>query len=145
AVIEDSPSWRAFTGQTLEELLGAGWLNALHPDDREPTTKVWAHSIETRTMCETEYRVRRHDGEYRLTAVRGVPLLNADGSVREWIGMNVDITEQRQAENAIRLYADFVKSIPMGVLFLRPDDPADDRTLRLIDANPSASALLGFD
>src|SRR5262249_17232222 len=47
--------------------------------------------------------------------------------------------------NAIQLYADFVKSIPIGVLILRPDDPADDRTLRLIDANPSASRLLGFD
>src|SRR5262249_26558384 len=70
---------------------------------------------------------------------------NERGEVTRWFGSNTDITERIQAENAIRLYADFVKNIPIGVLILRPDDPADDRTLRLIDANPSASRLLGFD
>src|SRR5215475_11081086 len=46
-VIEDIPTWRAFTGQTEEEIKGQGWINALHPEDREPTAAVWAHAVQT--------------------------------------------------------------------------------------------------
>src|SRR5580765_5930273 len=63
-VVEDIPSWRAFTGQTKQEIKGQGWLNALHPEDREPTATVWAHAIQTCSHYAAEYRVRRHDGEY---------------------------------------------------------------------------------
>src|SRR5579863_4641553 len=62
-VAEDLPTWRAFTGQTEEEIKGQGWINALHPDDRAPTAAVWAHAVQTCSSYATEYRVRRHDGE----------------------------------------------------------------------------------
>src|SRR5262249_22942614 len=77
-----------------------------------------------------------------MVPLAGVPIRNGRGEVTRWFGSATDITERIEAENATRLYADFVKSIPIGVLILRPDDPADDRTLRLLDANPSASRLL---
>ncbi len=97
-VVEDSPSWRAFTGQTAEQWLGRGWLEALHPDDRAPAAEVWSRSVATGTVYETEYRIRARDGSYRLTLARGVPVRDNQGQIVEWVGMNVDITEQRQAD-----------------------------------------------
>jgi len=96
-VLEDLPSWRAFTGQSCDEIKGWGWAGALHPDDLERTKAVWQHSVATRTLYEAEYRVRRHDGEYRYFAVRGVPIIREDGSVREWVGACTDITEHKVA------------------------------------------------
>src|ERR1019366_7536535 len=72
-VQEDLPAWRAFTGQSYDEIKGWGWASALHPDDLERTQTAWRHAVATRTLHETEYRMRRHDGEYRSFAVRGVP------------------------------------------------------------------------
>jgi PAS domain S-box-containing protein len=104
-VLEDSPSWRAFTGGTYEEGKEYGWLNALHPEDREPTRVLWAACLASRSVFETEYRLRCADGSYRWTAVKGVPIVDADGAVREWIGANTDIHERvaAQAELAQRL------------------------------------------
>lgn len=99
-VVEDSPTWRAFTGQTYEQWRGRGWLDALHPDDREPAALAWGRAVGAKAMYAGEYRVRRHDGEYRWTAVRGVPVLNGDGTVREWVGTNTDVTDLKRAEEA---------------------------------------------
>lgn len=101
-IIEDSPSWRAFTGQTYEEWAGAGWLDAVHPDDRTRAAEAWGASVASQAIYDVDYRVRRADGEYRWTNVRAVPLRHPDGSVREWIGTNTDVTEQRRAEEAVR-------------------------------------------
>ena len=105
-VLEDSPSWRAFTGQTYEEWMDSGWLDALHPDDRERTRARWIACVGARAVFETDYRIRCFDGSYRWTAVKGVPILDAQGAVREWIGANTDIHDMvvAQAELAQRLY-----------------------------------------
>lgn len=98
AVLDDSPSWRAFTGQTYEEWTRAGWLASIHPEDQERTRQLWRHAVETATPVDTEYRVRHFSGDWRWTAVRAVPLLNDRGDVRGWVGMNVDITDRKRAE-----------------------------------------------
>jgi PAS domain S-box-containing protein len=97
-VVEDIPTWRAFTGQSEDQIKGRGWINALHPDDRERTTAVWAHAVRTRSNYATEYRVRRHDGEYCHFMVRGVPILKKDGGIREWVGTCTNVTEWKQAQ-----------------------------------------------
>nr|WP_081983720.1 ATP-binding protein [Massilia sp. JS1662] len=104
-VDEDSPSWRAFTGQTYEEWREFGWLDAVHPDDRETTKAAWLACVATKTLFEARYRLRRADGDYRWTDVRGVPILDAEGAIREWIGTNTDIHEivLAEAELAQRL------------------------------------------
>ena len=104
-VIEDSPSWRAFTGQTYEEWIQTGWLQALHPDDRQATFATWQASVAARGEFETEYRLLHADGDYRWIAARGVPVLAQDGSVREWVGTNTDITERKRAEDDLRRLA----------------------------------------
>ncbi|WAK03413.1 hybrid sensor histidine kinase/response regulator [Methylobacter sp. YRD-M1] len=101
-IIEDLPSWRAFTGQTETEIKGHGWNKALHPEDRHDTMMCWLQAVKSRTTYHTEYRLYRHDGEYRHVAVRGIPILEADGTIREWIGTCTDITEQKLAEETLQ-------------------------------------------
>ena len=90
--------WAAFTGQTPAEYEGHGWAEAVHPDDRDKTQALWIGALAGNKTYETEHRLRRHDGVYRVFAVRGVPVLDEDGSVREWVGVHEDITERRRAE-----------------------------------------------
>ena len=101
-IIDDSPTWRAFTGQTYDEWIGAGWLDAIHPDDRAGAAQAWSTAVAGKAIYQTEYRLMHADGEYRWTSVRAVPLYHEDGAIREWIGTNTDITEQRRTEEAIR-------------------------------------------
>lgn len=97
-VDEDSPSWRAFTGQTYEQWRDFGWLEAVHPEDREATRARWLGCVATKSLFEARYRLRRADGHYRWTEVRGVPIIDAGGTIREWIGTNTDIHEVVLAE-----------------------------------------------
>ncbi len=101
-IVEDSPSWREFTGQTYEQWSGWGWLDAVHPDDRAHASQLWHASVASHAVYDVHYRVRRADGEYRWTNARALPLRHQDGSIREWIGTNTDVTEQRRAEQAVR-------------------------------------------
>jgi PAS domain S-box-containing protein len=101
-VVGDMPMWREFTAQGLEEIQGEGRFNALHPDDRERSREVWSKALKRQSFYETEYRLRRHDGEYRWMAVHGVPVLEKDGSIREWVGTCSDIQDRVQCEEEIR-------------------------------------------
>ena len=103
--LEDSPSWRAVTGQNDDEWKEYGWLNAIHPEDREGARQLWLDCAANRRVYETTYRLRQRDGSYRWTAVKGVPIEDPDGSVREWIGANKDIHDMvtAQAELSQRL------------------------------------------
>jgi PAS domain S-box-containing protein len=101
-VIDDISSWREFTGQRAEDTLGHGWLNAIHPEDRECTARIWSRAVASRSIYQTEYRLHRADGQWRDMTVRGVPIFEKDGTIREWIGFNYDITEPKQAGEEIR-------------------------------------------
>lgn len=101
-VTEDLPVWRKFTGQTYEEIKGSDWSKALHPDDFDRTLKIWKDSVKNRSNYETEYRIRRHNGVYRNFLVRGTPLFNEGGKIREWVGTCIDVTERKTAEEALR-------------------------------------------
>ena len=100
-IIEDLPAWRSFTGQTTEQMKGNGWLAALHPDDRGRIASAWSAAVSARTLFEVEYRLRRHDGEYRNVSVRGVPVIEKDSTVREWVGVCSDVTERKRHEDQL--------------------------------------------
>ena len=91
-----------YCGVTLAELQDGGWMELVHPHDSQRTALRWADAVKNRTTHEGEHRLRRHDGAYRDFNVRAVPVLEPDGSVREWVGQCRDITEQKQAQEATR-------------------------------------------
>lgn len=94
--------WEAFSGQAKGEYTGYGFLEAVHPDDRDKLFTQWQA---VRTSDEPrifEYRVRRSDGMYRWVLTRAVPLLSEDGAVVEWVGTVTDIHDQRLAEMKLR-------------------------------------------
>lgn len=99
--VEDIPYWRAYTGQTLAEVKGWGWLEAIHPDDRDRTAQAWQAALETKSLYDTEYRIRASDGSYRYFIVRGVPVLAENNRIREWVGLCSDIQERKSAQEAL--------------------------------------------
>jgi len=99
---DDAVAWREVTGQSVEEWTGWGWLDAIHPDDRAPTEALWREAVATRRAFATEYRVRQRNGGWRWTSVRAAPVYEDDGTLRGWVGMNIDIDERKSAEAALR-------------------------------------------
>lgn len=102
----DIPLWRAYTGQSESEVRGWGWLDALHPQDRDRTAQLWSNAVRTKSLYETEYRIRAEDGSYRYFSARGVPILAQDGSIREWVGTCTDIQARKAAEEALKTRAE---------------------------------------
>ena len=99
---DDWPMWRAFTGQRADQIAGQGWRAAVHPEDRERISQVFDNAAASGAVYETEYRVRRQDGEYRQMAVRGVPIFAPGGRIREWVGSCADVTDRQRAEEEAR-------------------------------------------
>ena len=98
----DQADWREFTGQRPDQYRGAGWLDAVHPDDRAMTHAAWEEAVASHALYEIEHRLRRHDGAWRRMSARGVPIVDERGAVREWVGVHADVTEQRESEAEIR-------------------------------------------
>ena len=98
----EQPGWSGFTGQTSEQCQGYGWTDAVHPDDAQPTLEAWQEAVRECRLFGFEHRVRRRDGVYRLCSVHALPIQNADGAIREWVGVHTDITEDRRTRQALR-------------------------------------------
>ncbi|QFS42989.1 hybrid sensor histidine kinase/response regulator [Nostoc sphaeroides] len=90
-------NWCEYTGLTLEQSLGSGWLAALHPDDIQNADEVWSNAVKNSTIYNNEYRFKRaSDGSYRWQLARGLPLKDEQGIVVKWFGTCTDIHEQKQ-------------------------------------------------
>lgn len=106
---EEQPGWSRFTGQSFEEIRGWGWIDAIHPDHRAQTAERWEAAIRRGTLYSDEWRIRRHDGSWRHMMVRAVPILRGDGSVREWVGLHIDITDRKRAEQDLAAAKDLAE------------------------------------
>lgn len=91
-----------FTGRGPEGLVGAAWMEVVHPDDRAHTTAAWMDAVETGEAYSVEFRIRRHDGVYRWHLTRAVPVRNEAGAVVKWYGSSTDIHDIRDGEARIR-------------------------------------------
>jgi PAS domain S-box-containing protein len=98
---EDSPSWREFTGQSLEDFKRYGWLSAIHPEDRENTKQAWATAVAEGLPYKVEYRLHRYDGEYCWFIAHGEPVRDPNGTIREWVGTSTNIDELKRATERV--------------------------------------------
>jgi two-component system CheB/CheR fusion protein len=101
-MVADSTSWRAYTGQTFEEWLGEGWAQAVHPQDRADALRNWREAVRSGDLVNAEFRVRSPDGGWRWTNVRAAPMRDAGGAIQKWVGLNIDISERKRLEEALR-------------------------------------------
>ena len=97
----DQPAWRSFTGQTVEELMGWGWLQAVHPDDRSAMESAWTKAGTDPSAYTVEHRLRHADGTYRRMRVRAVPRFGDDGIPTEWIGTHADVEGDHEVAEAL--------------------------------------------
>lgn len=95
-------TWLAFTGRSLEQELGEGWAEGVHPDDLAGCLKTYQESFAARQPFSMEYRLRRHDGIYRWILDSGCPHFALDGSFCGYIGSCYDISPHKEAEQSLR-------------------------------------------
>jgi PAS domain S-box-containing protein len=93
--------WLDFVGRSIDEELGEGWANGVHPDDLTNCLKTYSEAFDKAEPFETEYRLRRYDGEYRWISDSGVPRFGRDGTFAGYIGSCLDITERKLAVEAM--------------------------------------------
>ncbi len=134
-------AWLNFTGRTLDQELGRGWLEGVHPDDRDRALAVFLGGFRRRVPFTVEFRVRRHDGMYRWVVATGNISVDADGDFSGYIGSCFDIhdrktAEERRSESQHRLKAIFDNTMEAIVLI-------NDQG-RCIEVNPAACELFGF-
>jgi PAS domain S-box-containing protein len=93
--------WLDFTGRSIDLELGNGWAEGVHPEDFQKCIGTYTQAFDRREEFRIEYRLRRHDGEYRWLIDIGVPRFDKERSFRGYIGIGVDMTERKQAEEAL--------------------------------------------
>jgi len=146
-----SEPWVEFTGVPAEEQLGDGWLENLHPDDRERTFAAWRAAVAELGPYDLEYRIRRRDGQFEWFKVRGRPIRDASNRIVRWFGIATNIHDLKMAEQRLReadrrkdeflaMLAHELRNplapIRMAVAFLRmheSQEPAQRRAQDVID------------
>ena len=99
-----SKKWLDYTGIPEASQMGFGWLEQLHPDDRAPTVASWEAAVSSGMDFHAEFRIRRHDGEYRWFDTQALRLRNLAGQTVKWFGSNTDITERKRLEDKLHQY-----------------------------------------
>jgi PAS domain S-box-containing protein len=101
-LLPGSESWPILTGQAEASSLGRGWLDAVHPDDRAGVEAAWIKAVAEGSVYQREYRVRRNGHGWVWTLAHAAPLQAEDSRPQKWLGMNVDISARKNAEQALR-------------------------------------------
>jgi PAS domain S-box-containing protein len=94
--------WLDFTGRSIDRELGNGWAEGVDPEDLQRCLDTYTQAFDRREAFRIEYRLRRHDGEFRWVLDIGVPRVNPDGSFAGYIGSCIDVTEQRRSDEQLR-------------------------------------------
>ena len=117
-----SPQWASYTGIPAQEQLQFGWLEQLHPDDRQPTIEWWERTVASGMPFETEFRIRGADGRFRWFHTKAVPLRDETGGIVKWLGTNTDIDDRKRAEETQARLAAIVESSSDAIISTTRDD-----------------------
>jgi diguanylate cyclase (GGDEF)-like protein/PAS domain S-box-containing protein len=108
--------WLEFTGHSLQQALRGGWAAGMHPDDVASRLAARQGAWQPREPFETEYRLRRADGEYRWMLEQGAPQFDPQGGFHGYVGLAVDISARKRAEDELRWLSKAVEQSPASVL-----------------------------
>ncbi len=133
--------WLEFTSRSMEQEIGDGWAEGVHPDDYELCLKTYLEAFNKREPFTMDYRLRRKDGEYRWMLDSGTPVLSPDGEFKGYIGSCTDITDRKLAETTIleqnEILTDFFDNAPVGIHWI-------DKNGYIIRVNRSQLKMLGY-
>jgi PAS domain S-box-containing protein len=101
-MVGPQPGWAGLTGQSDEAYQGYGWASAVHPEDAPATVEAWNQAVASQQPFVFEHRVRKKNGQWGRFSIRAIPLLEEDGKIREWVGVHTEVTQQREAEEALQ-------------------------------------------
>ena len=129
--------WLDFVGRTLEQESGNGWVENVHPEDFDECQQIYVSNFDARRPFEMEYRMRHHTGQYRWILDRGVPRYAPDGTFEGYVGGCLDIHDQREAAEKVRIADD------MARLMKAQDDERRRIARELHDSAGQTLAVLG--
>src|SRR5580658_3565355 len=134
--------WLEYLGVSLDDLLGWRWTGVIHPDDLAQLVDKWQTSLATGRPFEAEARLRRADGEYRLTLHRKVPLRDEAGNIVKWYGSVIDIEDRKRAEEELKgseeKHRVIVEAASDAVISI-------DENGGILLANPATARIFGYD
>jgi PAS domain S-box-containing protein len=133
--------WLAFTGRTLEQELGNGWAEGVHPDDTQRCLAIYTSSFDARTPFSMDYRLRRWDGQYRWIVDNGIPFHTPDGTFTGYIGSCIDITERRRLEQQLQYSEQKLRSLVASNIF---GVTVSDTTGRIYETNERFAQIVGY-
>ena len=131
--------WLDFVGRTLEQESGNGWTENVHPEDFERCLAIYVANFDARRSFEMEYRMRHHTGQYRWILDRGVPRYAPDGTFEGYVGGCLDIHDQKEAAEKVRIADDMTR-------LMKTQDEERRRIAReLHDSAGQTLAVLGIN
>jgi PAS domain S-box-containing protein len=135
--IYTNQQWVEYTGLTVEESHGEGWMNTFHPDDLQRIWHTWEKTSASEENFETECRLRGADGGYRWWLVRGLPVVDADGVVAQWIGTCTNIDDLKQAVDRVAEQAALIDEVHDAIV-------VRDLQNRLVSWSRGAERMYGW-
>jgi PAS domain S-box-containing protein len=135
--------WYEFTGQSEQEALGRGWLEAAHPDDRPATSLTFADATRRQAAFNIDYRLRHHDGTYRWAVDAAAPRFSGDGRFLGFVGSVMDITARKDAERAVAAERDREREVALRLQqSMLSAAPVEDARLELATAYVAGADML---
>ncbi|HET7639974.1 MAG TPA: PAS domain S-box protein, partial [Ktedonobacteraceae bacterium] len=133
--------WLAFTGRTIEQELGNGWAEGVHPNDMQRCLDIYTSSFDARKPFSMDYRLRRFDGQYRWVLDNGIPFYTPDGTFTGYIGSCIDITERRELEQQLQYSERKLRTLmESNILGVAVSDSAG----RIHEVNDQFAQLVGY-